>query len=172
MEMENTAEKSSKTSFDLKLYRKRYIPAGCIPLKDDVIIEQTDDYILTTWHTINPKTTFDHGSSCYLLKDGVKISKFYKPDGSLLYWYCDIVEYAFNESGDSLTVTDLLADVIIYPDGRTKVVDLDELADALEQELITQDQATACLRQLNNLLSLLYRDKFDRFQAILNQKGL
>ena len=24
----------------------------------------------------------------------------------------------------------------------------------------------------NNLLSLLYRDKFDRFQEILNQKGL
>ena len=62
--------------------------------------------------------------------------------------------------------------MIIYPDGRTKVVDLDELADALEQGLITQEQLLASLRQLNNLLSLLYRDKFDRFQAILNSKGL
>ena len=160
MEKENTVNHTQ-----LKLYRKRYIPAGCIPLKDDVIVEQADDYILTTWKTINPKTTFDHGSSCYLLKDGLKVSKFYRPDGSLLYWYCDIVEYEF-------TVTDLLADVIIYPDGRTKVVDLDELADALEQGLITQEQLLASLRQLNNLLSLLYRDKFDRFQAILNSKGL
>lgn len=162
--MENTTQ--------LKLYRKRYIPAQCIPLDDDVIVERGDDYILTTWKTINPKTAFDHGSSCYLLKDGVKISKFYRSDGSLLYWYCDIVEYEFNESGDTLTVTDLLADVIIYPDGRTKIVDLDELADAFERNLITQEQLTASLRQLNNLLSLLYRDKFDRFQAILNQKGL
>ncbi|MBR1703002.1 MAG: DUF402 domain-containing protein [Lachnospiraceae bacterium] len=170
--MEKNTDSSFDNSFDLKLYRKRFIPAGCIPLKDDVIIEQTDDYILTTWRTINPKTTFDHGSSCYLLKDGVKISKFYKPDGDLLYWYCDIVEYEFNKTRDTLIVSDLLADVIIYPDGRTKVVDLDELADALDQQLITQEQATASLRQLNNLLSLLYRDKFDRFQAILNQKGL
>jgi len=165
--MENTQDNKQ-----LRLYRKRYIPAQCIPLADDVVVERTDDHILTTWKTINPKTAFDHGSSCYLLKDGVKISKFYRPDGSLLYWYCDIVEYEFNETGDTLTVTDLLADVIIYPDGRTKIVDLDELADAFEQGLITQEQLTASLRQLNNLLSLLYRDKFDRFQAILNEKGL
>lgn len=159
-------------SNQLQLFRKRYIPAECIPLNEDVIVEQNEEYILTTWHTINPKTTFDHGCSCYLLKDGLKISKFYKPDGSLLYWYCDIVEYEFNDTKDALTITDLLADVKIYPDGRIKVVDLDELADALERNLITQKQMTASLRQLDHLLSLLYRDKFDRLQAILNDKGL
>ena len=156
----------------LKLFRKRYIPAECIPLENDVIVEQNDEYILTTWHTINPKTTFDHGSSCYLLKEGIKVSKFYRHDGSLLYWYCDIVEFNWNETGDTLTVTDLLVDLIVYPDGRMKVVDLDELAEALEKGLVTQDQTTASLRCLNNLLSMLYRDKFDRFQAILNEKGL
>ena len=157
---------------DLKLFRKRYIPAECIPLKDDVIVEQTDEHILTTWHTINPKTTFDHGSSCYLLKEGIKISKFYRHDGSLLYWYCDIVEFDWNGTKDTLTVTDLLVDLIIYPDGRMKVVDLDELAEALEKGLIAQEQATTALRCLNDLLSMLYRDKFDRLQAILNEKEL
>lgn len=157
---------------NLQLYRKRYIPAECIPLKDDVIVEQTEDYILTTWHTINPKTHFNHGSSCYLLKEGLKISKFYRSDNSLLFWYCDIVEYEFNDAGDTLTVTDLLADVILYPDGHMKVVDLDELAEALEKNLITQKQMTASLRQLDHLLSMVYRDKFDRLQAILNDRGL
>lgn len=157
---------------NLKLFRKRYIPAECIPLKDDVIVEQNDEHILTTWHTLNPKTTFDHGSSCYLLKEGVKLSKFYRHDGSLLYWYCDIVEYDWNETADSLTVTDLLVDLIVYPDGLMEVVDLDELAEALEKGLITQEQATTALRCLNNLLSMLYRDKFDRLQAILNEKEL
>lgn len=157
---------------DLQLYRKRYIPPECILLKDDVIVEQNEDYILTTWHTINPKSHFDHGSSCYLLKEGVKISKFYRPDGSLLFWYCDIVEYEFNDAKDVLTVTDLLADVILYPDGRMKVVDLDELAEALEKNLLTQKQMTASLRQLHHLLSMIYRDKFDRLQAILNDRGL
>lgn len=157
---------------NLQLYRRRYIPSECLLLKDDVIVERTKDFILTTWHTINPKTHFDHGSSCYLLEEGLKISKFYRPDGSLLFWYCDIVEYEFNESGDTLTVTDLLADVILYPDGHMKVVDLDELAEALEKNLITQKQMTASLRRLDHLLSMVYRDKFDRLQTILDERGL
>ncbi|MCM1113741.1 MAG: DUF402 domain-containing protein [Muribaculum sp.] len=160
------------TSQPLQLYRRRYIPAECLLLKDDVIVERTEDFILTTWHTINPKSQFDHGSSCYLPGEGLKISKFYRPDNSLLFWYCDIVEYEFSESGDTLTVTDLLADVILYPDGRMKVVDLDELAEALEKNLITQKQMTASLRQLDHLLSMIYRDKFDRLQAILNERNL
>lgn len=156
----------------LKILRKRYIPSECIPLNDDVIQERNDEYILTSWRTINPKTAFDHGSSCYLLNEGTKISKFYRHDGSLLYWYCDIVEYTWNETADTLTVTDLLADIILYPDGRMKVVDLDELAEAMEKGLITQAQTAAALRRLNSLLTMIYRDKFDRIQAILNKKGL
>ena len=160
------------TDRQLQLYRKRYIPAECIPLKNDIIVEQNEDFILTTWKTINPKTTFDHGSSCYLLKEGLKVSKFYRPDGTLLYWYCDIVNFEYNENENILTVVDLLADVVIYPDGRVKVMDLDELAEALEKNLITQAQLTAGLRQLNYLLTMIDRDKFDRLQSILNDKNL
>jgi len=52
------------------------------------------------------------------------------------------------------------------------VVDLDELAEALEKGLITQAQTTACLRQLNNLITIIYRDKFDRLQSPLEKSGL
>jgi hypothetical protein len=156
----------------LHLYRKRYIPAECIPLKDDVIVEQNEDFILTTWHTINPKTAFDHGSSCYLLKEGMKISKFYRPDNSLLYWYCDIVDYEFNDARDTLTITDLLADVVLYPDGSMKILDLDELAEALDKNLITKKQMIAALYRLDHLLSIIYRDKFDRLRTLLNERGL
>lgn len=43
---------------ELQIYRKRLIPEECILLKDDIIVEQNDDYILTKWKTLNPKTTF------------------------------------------------------------------------------------------------------------------
>jgi len=152
----------------LKLYRKRLLPQECLLLKDDVIEEVNDEVIITSWKTINPKTTFDHGCSCYFLNEGFKVSKFYRPDGSLLYWYCDIVNYDYDETDNALNVTDLLADVIIYPDGRYKVVDLDELAEAMEKGLISTELAQIALRSLNNLLSLIYRDKFDRLQAYLN----
>ncbi len=155
-----------------KLYRKRLIPAECTLLKDDVIVARDEEVILTKWKTLNPKTAFTHGSSCYFLKEGIKVSKMYRADGSLLHWYCDIVDYAYDESQESLTVTDLLADVIISPEGSMKVVDLDELAEALERDLITKEQMAACLRSLNHLLSLIYRDKFDRLQARLDSLGL
>lgn len=154
------------------LYRKRIIPAECTHLKDDVIVEQNDDCIITKWETLNPKTEFSHGCSCYFLQDGIKVSKMYRQDGSLLRWYCDIVGFEFDEENSSLIVTDLLADVILYPDGHMEVVDLDELAEALERNLITKEQMICCLRSLNHLLSLIYRDKFDRLQSYLNRLGL
>ena len=155
-----------------KLYRRRLIPAECILLKDDIILEQNDEIIVTKWNTLNPKSTFSHGCSCYFLKEGFKVSKMYREDGSLLYCYCDIIEYTCDPEEASLTVTDLLADVILYPDGRMKVVDLDELAEAMESNLITKEQMTSCLRSLDHLLSLIYRDKFDKLLARLNALGL
>ncbi len=155
-----------------KIYRKRIIPSECILLKDDIIVMQDDECILTKWDTLNPKTAFSHGCSCFFLQDGIKVSKIYRSDNTLLYWYCDIVEYSFDQEGESMTFTDLLADVIVYPEGRTKVVDLDELAEALEKGLITKEQMISCLRSTNHLLSLIYRDKFDRLQSRLDSLGL
>ncbi len=156
----------------LQIYRKRIIPSEYILLKDDEIVEQNEDVILTSWKTLKPKSEFDHGSSCYYLNQGIKVSKFYRADGSLLYWYCDIVEYQWSQDRQSLIVTDLLADVVLYPSGRLKVMDLDELADAMDQGLITGEQMSRCLHQLSDLLLTIDRDKFDRFQACLNEKGL
>ncbi|MCM1215824.1 MAG: DUF402 domain-containing protein [Lachnospiraceae bacterium] len=154
------------------LYRKRIIPSECTHLKDDIIVEQNDEYIVTRWETLNPKTEFSHGCSCYFLQDGIKVSKMYRQDGSLLRWYCDIVDFEFREQDGSLTVTDLLADVVLYPDGRMEVVDLDELAEAMDKNLITKEQMTSCLRSLDHLLTLIYRDKFDRLQSCLDHLGL
>lgn len=155
-----------------RLYRRRLIPSECILLKDDIILEQNDEFLITKWNTIHPKPDFSHGCSCYFLREGIKVSKIYREDGSLVYWYCDIVDFSFDEATEALTVTDLLADVILYPEGRMEVVDLDELAEAMERELITKEQMTTCLRNLNHLLSMIYRDKFDRLQARLDKLGI
>lgn len=155
-----------------RIYRKRIIPSESILLKDDIIVMQNDEAIVTKWNTLNPKTTFSHGCSCFFLSEGIKVSKIYRSDNTLLYWYCDIGEYAFDPEMHTMTFTDLLADVIVYPEGTVEVTDLDELAEALERDLITKEQMTSCLRNLNHLLSLIYRDKFDRLQAHLNSLGL
>lgn len=156
----------------LQLFRKRIIPDECILLKNDEILKVDDEVVITKWKTLNPKTDFASGCSCYFLKQGFKVSKFYRHDGSLLYWYCDIVSCDFDPKANTLIVTDLLADVIIYPDGSMRIADLDEVADALDKGLISSEELSLCLRRLNNLLTLIYRDKFDRLQMYLNQPGL
>ena len=144
------------------LYRKRLIPEECILLKDDRILARDDDKIITGWHTIKPRKDLHHGYSCYYLREGFKVSKFYREDGSMLYWYCDIVSYDHNPDTDTYIVTDLLADVIVYPDGFVKVVDIDELVTALNEKLITEETLKTSLINLNSLLSIVYAGEFNR----------
>lgn len=149
------------------LYRRRIIPEECILLKDDIILSCDEERIITSWNALHPKKDLHHGMSCYFLKEGFKVSRFCREDDSLLYWYCDIVDYNYNSSDNSLIVTDLLADVIIYPDGFVKVVDLDELVTALESRSISLDTLKSSLMRLDKLLNLIYSNQFDTLKAYI-----
>jgi hypothetical protein len=141
------------------LYRKRIIPEECILLKDDIILSWDSERIVTKWHALKPKKDLHHGYSCYFLKEGYKVSKFYRADDSLLYYYCDIITSEYQRDGHSLVVTDLLADVIIYPDGFVKVVDLDEMVPALDQGSISVEHLKSALLSCNSLLTSIYEGR-------------
>lgn len=152
---------------EIKLYRKRIIPEECILLEDDVILYADPEVIVTKWNTIRPKKTLHHGYSCYFLERGFKVSKFYDHDGNLISWYCDIIKHTFDPASNTYVITDLLVDVIVYPDGFVRVVDLDELADALRDRLITQEDLQLALRRLDKLLSLIYKGAFNKLQRYI-----
>ena len=101
----------------LKLFRRRIIPEECVLLKDDRILYQDREVIVTRWNTLKPKKTLHHGYSCYFLERGYKVSKFYDHSGNLISWYCDIVSHTFDEAENTYVFTDLLVDVVVYPDG-------------------------------------------------------
>lgn len=153
----------------LKLYRKRIIPDECVFLRDDEILFRDREVIVTRWRTLKPKKTLHHGYSCYFLERGYKVSKFYDHDGTLISWYCDIVSHTFDEASLTYVFTDLLADVVVYPDGFVRVVDLDELAEALGSGLLMQEMLMAALRRLDKLLSVIYSGHFDRLQEYINR---
>lgn len=151
------------------LYRKRIVPDECVRLKDDIILYCDEDVILTKWNALHPKRDLHHGYSCYFLKEGLKLSKFYCKDNSLLCWYCDIVEYDYRSENNSLVSLDLLADVVVTPDGFVKVMDLDELADSMEQGTLSEELLKKCLVRLNKLLQIIYSGNFHTLQKYIDE---
>lgn len=154
---------------NITLYRRRLIPDEIVHLKDDVVLYHDDTVIITKWKTIKPRKDMDHGFSAYLLKEGIKVSKFYRADNSLLYWYCDIVDYEYDATTNSYTSTDLLTDVVLYPDGQIRVLDLDELAEASVKDMITKDQLHSALVRTDMLLNTMYSGKFKQYTDLIDK---
>lgn len=154
---------------NITLYRRRLIPNEVVHLKDDIVLYHDDTVIITKWKTIKPRKDMDHGFSAYLLKEGIKVSKFYRADSSLLYWYCDIVDYEYDRSANSYTSTDLLTDVVLYPDGQIRVLDLDELAEASVKDMITKDQLHSALVRTDMLLTSMYSGEFKRYMDLIDK---
>ncbi|MCQ4725127.1 DUF402 domain-containing protein [Anaerotignum faecicola] len=153
---------------EIKLYRRRFIPEETVFLKDDIIEKADGDIIITRWKTLKPRKDFASGISFYYLKKGYKISKFIDSNGNLVYYYCDIIDVSRDEDDGSYIISDLLADVIVYKNGAVKVVDLEEIADALDMGLIDCDLAKKALRRLSELLGIIYTKGV---QFLLNESG-
>lgn len=153
---------------DLKIFRKRLIPSECIWLKDDIVLLCNEEFIVTRWNTLKPRKDFSHGFSVYCLKEGIKVSKFYKPDGDLRYWYCDVVDYDINVEENTCTTTDLLVDVLVYPDGSSRIIDLDELADAHERGLVDNHTLYEALKRADKLVSDIYAGKFNKYRELVD----
>ncbi len=151
----------------LTLYRKRIIPEEIIPLKDDTILYADSERIITQWKTLKPRSDIAYGCSAYLLDKGYKISKIYDHEHKLVYWYCDIITHSYNAATSALTVIDLLVDVVIMSDGQVKVLDLDEVAEALEKKLISQHDACDALHKTNLLLRDIYECRFEDYQKFI-----
>lgn len=151
---------------ELVLYRRRFIPDEKILLKDDMVVSFSDDAIITKWNVLTKRHDFTHGISCYYMKEGFKVSKFLDDNNNIVYWYCDIIET--EKDGNIYTFNDLLADVIIYNDGRVEVVDVDEIGEALTKNLLPKELIAKALYRLDKLLKIIYSGEFEKYQEPLN----
>ena len=135
------------------IHRVRYIPAETVDISSDQLLYRDGEHLVTAWKPIRPRKDISGGVSCLFVSKGIKVSRFLDARGELLYWYIDLVEVRWDQGTDTYELHDLLADVRILPDGQVEIVDLDELADALEQGLITAEQGIRALRTLHALLA-------------------
>lgn len=140
--------------------RKRYIPYEVVDISSDELLFRNDELLVTRWKAIRPRADILGGVSFTFLKDGYKIGRFYDRNGKFIYWYCDIIDVEYDPENDIYTLVDLLVDIKLMPDGTVKVIDADELADALEKGLITKEQACRALRKLDGVLKIIYEGCF------------
>ena len=139
-----------------KIYRIRYIPSEITDLSSDELLYRDNMYLITQCKPIKPRDDIFYGLSCIFIENGWKISAIMDQDKKIKYWYCDIIDICYEQENDTYFIHDLLTDVKIKPDGMIEVIDLDELAAAFEDGLITKEQMLASLRKTNNLLNLIY----------------
>lgn len=154
---------------NLKLFRRRFIPEEIVELKDDKIlsIDKINNIIITTWNVLKPRNDIDHGISAYFINDGIKVSKIFNSDGNLVYWYCDIIETVHDNN--TYTFNDLLIDIIIHPDGKVEVVDMDEFADVMENGILTNHTIAKALRCANSLLKDIYSGNFGKYTRYIEK---
>ena len=154
---------------NLKLFRRRFIPEEIVELKDDKIlsIDKINNIIITTWNVLKPRNDIDHGISAYFINDGIKVSKIFNSDGNLVYWYCDIIETVHDNN--TYTFNDLLIDIIIHPDGKVEVVDMDEFADVMENGILTNNTIAKALRCANSLLKDIYSGNFGKYTRYIEK---
>lgn len=154
------------------LYRRRFIPDELIHLKDDEILIAEPELIVTRWKTLHPRYDIARGVSAFFLDKGFKVSKIYNRNDQVVYWYCDIIQAKKDSEKNTVIIEDLLIDVILFEDGSIRIMDLDELADAQEQKLITSSEMNYALRTVNALLKLIYSGRFHTLQETVNQAEL
>lgn len=149
----------------MKILRKRYIPDEIIDISKDEVVVKKDNLIVTKWTPIKPRPDIGYGISYTMLDKGWKVSKFFDLNGNFIYWYCDIIDYTFEE--DTYTLIDLLVDLKVYEDGKYEILDLDELEEARLKSIITLEQYNDALKKLNELIEEVKKGKFPPIQEIV-----
>lgn len=149
----------------MKILRKRYIPDEIVDISKDEVILKTENLIVTKWTPIKPRPDIGKGISYTMLDKGWKISKFFDKSGNFIYWYCDIIDYKFED--DTYTLIDLLVDLKIFSDGKYEILDKEELDEALNENIITMEQYEDALNKLQELLDIVKSGKFPPINEII-----
>lgn len=104
----------------------------------------------------------------YLLDQGVGILEDIRyPRTDRWRWYIHLADFSFNRELESWVMQDLFADVFVAPDACThQILDLDDLALALDLGLLTPAKTSEILRRTDALVRQIARGEFP-FEAVL-----
>lgn len=88
-----------------------------------------------------------------------KISAVFDRTGKFKYWYCDVIKTEYEKDKNKYVFTDLLIDVVIEPDGTCRVLDEDELQEALLRGFISAEDVKIAQETRDALLRLFRKQE-------------
>lgn len=144
----------------MKRFKRKFFPPITFDISNDELHYHNDDIMVTSWIPENSDMGVAKAVSVFFLKEGFQISKKFDKKGNFLYWYCDIIAIEQNTQENSITFVDLIADVVVLPNGQVELIDLDEFADAIEKNIIEREYIAQAVRSMHNLLEYIYKQDF------------
>jgi predicted RNA-binding protein associated with RNAse of E/G family len=145
-----------------KRYKKKLFPPAIIDISSDILYFFNKELMVTGWapEVDDPTEGVASVISFIFLEKGFQISKKFDKNNTFLYWYCDIIDVESDQENNIYTITDLVVDVVVYPDNYVRIIDLDELANLIEQDGLDKKLLLKALRNLDNLLLEIDRKNF------------
>lgn len=99
-------------------------------------------------------------------KEHFAVTTMFDQNGEVIQWYIDITNENGVENGKPY-MDDLFLDIVVLPTGEVIQKDKDELAWALDKQLITQQQYELAYRTFHELLALIEEGNFPYFDMSL-----
>ena len=117
---------------------------------------------LTVNHDGREICLFDDGYSCLVfLPDGEKwcVSAVYDSSGYIVEWYFDMLKEVFLDHNGTPSYDDLYLDLVVAPDFEYRILDKDELSEALESGEITRADVDMAYETCDKLIREVLPDK-------------
>lgn len=118
------------------LLKHKLLPQCTEDITEDEILFFNNDYLVTQWKAKSSNMNIASALSVVSVEHGIQISKKYDKDKKFCYWYCDIVKTKWTPESSCFEITDLLVDVVVFPDNELRMIDLDEFTQSKNNGLL------------------------------------
>ena len=108
----------------VKIIKHKLCPYESQDITNDHWHHISEDLLISTWNPVESEMQVASVLSIFELSKGVQISKKFNAQGQLKYWYCDLIAARYED--EALHITDLILDLVIFPDGVLQVIDVSE----------------------------------------------
>lgn len=149
----------------LTVIRKRLIPFEEVDISGDEQLYFDGAVLITRWFPIKPRKDVGWGISHTCVDEGYKVSAFYDRAGNFKYWYWDIIDTVFYPEEHKLVVRDLMVDVVADAQLNVRILDRDEVDEALKLGLITPGEVAYIERVTDKILEKISLHSFPLAEA-------